>query len=26
VTTESYLAHEQLIKFVSGFQFFAFPS
>ncbi len=26
VTTESYLAHEQLIEFVGGFQFFAFPS
>ena len=26
IATESYLAHEQLIKFVGGFQFFAFPS
>lgn len=26
MATESYLAHEQLIEFVGGFQFFAFPS
>lgn len=26
MTTESYLAHEQLIEFVGGFQFFAFSS
>ena len=26
MATESYLAHEQLIKFVGGFQFFAFSS